>query len=131
MHSPLPEGEAGTRTKFARHLRQNSTNAESILWYHLRNRLFKNYKFRRQEPVKNFIVDFIYYEQRLIIELDGGQHAENKNIQADEQRTKILESLDYRVLRFWNNDITQDISNVLELIYRTLNTKKQIKHNSQ
>ena len=100
--------------QFARLLRKNSTIAERKLWYRLRSRNFLNLKFRRQEPVGNFIVDFICYEKKLIIELDGGQH--NEFNEKDIIRTKILEQDGYKVLRFWNNEVIKNIDGVLTVI---------------
>lgn len=104
---------------FARKLRKGHTDPESILWYHLRDRRFLGYKFRRQMPVRNFIIDFVCVEKQLVIELDGGQHAEN--IAYDENRTKILNDVGFTVLRFWNNQILMDLENVLDEIYEWLN----------
>ncbi|MBT3393437.1 MAG: endonuclease domain-containing protein [Elusimicrobiaceae bacterium] len=103
----------------ARNLRKTSTNAENVLWFLLKNRQIKNYKFRRQHPIKKYIVDFVCIEKALIIELDGGQHNEN---QKDIVRTKFLESLNFRVLRFWNNEVLQNPEGVLIKIMETLNT---------
>ena len=71
-------------------------------------------KFKRQKPIGIYIVDFVCLEQKLIIELDGGQHAEN--VDYDEARTKFLESVGYKVLRFWNNQVLQEMESVLEAI---------------
>ena len=101
----------------ARKLRTESTDAEQHLWYYLRaHRL--GYKFKRQVPMGHFIVDFICYEGRLIIELDGGQHQERQSY--DAQRTEILISKRFRVLRFWNHEVLQNTTNVLEVICKTL-----------
>ncbi len=86
------------KKKFAKKFRKNATDVESILWYHLRNRNFLGYKFRRQMPIGNFIVDFVCIEKQLIVELDGGQHAET--IQYDQRRTKTLNAIGYQILRF-------------------------------
>jgi very-short-patch-repair endonuclease len=105
--------------QFARLLRKNSTIAERKLWYRLRSRNFLNLKFRRQEPVGEFIVDFICYEKKLIIELDGGQH--NENEANDIKRTKKLEMEGYKVLRFWNTDVINSINGVLTVIKENCN----------
>src|SRR5579864_8634919 len=86
----------------ARDLRQDATAAERRLWSALRDRRLRGYRFRRQHPIGNCIVDFACTQHRLIIEADGGQHADNEN---DRRRTAWLESEGWRVLRFWNNDI--------------------------
>ena len=100
----------------ARELRKNSTPHEQMLWRLIRNRNFKNYKFRRQYPIGNYIVDFICREKRLIIELDGGQHNEENNINYDKLRTEFLNNMGYKILRIWNNDIENNIEGVMSKI---------------
>ncbi len=103
--------------QYARDLRKNSTDAESRLWFFLRaNRL--GFKFKRQVPIKRFIVDFVCHEKRLIIELDGGQHQTNQVY--DKQRTIELNRCGFQVLRFWNNDVLRETNIVLEVIYKAL-----------
>jgi len=84
----------------ARELRKNQTDVETKLWSRLRGRQVAGAKFRRQYPIGHFIADFCCYEQRLVVELDGGQHAEARTL--DQRRTDFLVSQGYRVLRFWN-----------------------------
>ena len=98
----------------AKSLRSNQTDAEMQLWYHLRAHRFVGLKFKRQKPIGAYIVDFVCIERKLILELDGGQHAEN--VGYDERRTKFLESEGYQVLRFWNNQVLQEMDSVLEVI---------------
>jgi very-short-patch-repair endonuclease len=88
---------------FKKSLRKLQTDAERVLWYRLRNRNFQNYKFRRQHILCGYIVDFLCLEKKLIIELDGGQHAETNEY--DSARTLKLETDGFQVLRFWNNEI--------------------------
>ncbi len=102
----------------ARMLRKNSTNAENLLWKHLRAHRLSGYKFKRQQIIEPYIVDFICLEAKLIIEADGGQHLEQT--EADRKRTEYLESLGYEIIRFWNNDILTDIATVLEQINNRL-----------
>lgn len=102
----------------ARNLRRNSTDAEMKLWQLLRNRRFDGYKFRRQYWIQNYIVDFVCLEKRLIVELDGGQHTEQTCY--DKKRSQYLESLEFKVLRFWNDEIFNDTDEVVEEIYRNL-----------
>jgi very-short-patch-repair endonuclease len=102
----------------ARALRQRLTDAEKLLWRHLRNRGLGGWKFRRQYPVGSFIVDFICVEKNLVIEVDGGQHAENEAL--DLQRSAHLNKMGYRVLRFWNNEVLQETEAVLEAIFAIL-----------
>ena len=104
--------------KRARGLRKNQTDAEKRLWSHLRNRQLSGCKFRRQHEIGNYIVDFICLEKKLIIELDGGQHA--NQIRYDSQRTTILESLGYTVIRFWDNEVLTKTQNILEAIHKIL-----------
>ena len=101
-----------------RYLRKNQTDAEKLLWRHLRNRQIANSKFRRQHEIGSYIVDFICIEQLLIIEIDGGQHAEQ--ITYDAKRTAYLETQGYNVIRFWNNDVINDMDAVLNKIYEIL-----------
>jgi len=106
--------------RFKKSLRKSQTDAESILWYHLRNRNFQNHKFRRQHILCGYIVDFVCLEKKLVIELDGGQHAEK--IAYDSARTIKLEADGFQVLRFWNNEIFNNMDSVLETIYEAFNT---------
>ena len=98
----------------SRQLRKNMTPQERKLWYIIKNRQFNGYRFRRQFPLGQYIVDFICREKKIIIEIDGGQHNEIKNIQYDNERTEYLISEGYKVLRFWNNDIDKNIGGVYE-----------------
>ena len=100
--------------KNARKLRKNSTRAESLLWSKLRARQIEGIKFRRQQTIRNFIVDFVSFEKRIIIELDGGQHAQAKK--KDSKRDKLLTENGFTVLRFWNNDIFKNLEGVLEVV---------------
>jgi len=102
----------------ARMLRRNSTDAEQLLWYHLRAHRMAGYKFKRQVIIGPYIVDFVCFEARLVIEADGGQHVEQAV--DDKRRTALLESKGFRVIRFWNHDILQNIDSVLEDIHKQL-----------
>ncbi len=99
---------------FAKELRRNSTEAERKLWSSLRARQMEGLKFRRQQPLNNYIVDFICFERKLIIEVDGGQH--KINIDQDIKRDNYFKNQGYRVLRFWNNEVLGNIDGVLEVI---------------
>ncbi len=88
------------------------TDAEIMLWQKLRKRQICSCKFRKQSPIGRYIVDFVCNKKKLIIEIDGGQHAENEEY--DKQRTEWLESQGYTVVRFWNTDVLQNIDGVLE-----------------
>lgn len=102
----------------ARDLRRNMTEAEHVLWDRLRRRQLRGVRFRRQAVLGNYIVDFVCLENRLIIELDGGQHTLQRGY--DAQRTDWLESQNFRVLRFWNSDVAEDLDGVLEAIWNAL-----------
>ena len=102
----------------ARELRKNPAEAERKLWKYLRLRQLGGYKFRRQQPLGSYIVDFVYLEKKLIVELDGGQHSIQINY--DAKRTEWLETHGFRVLRFWNNDVLEEIEIVKELIAKEL-----------
>ena len=101
-------------TSYAKTLRQNSTDAEKILWRHLRAKQMEGIKFRRQQPIEGYVVDFVSLEKRLIIELDGGHHA----VIGDEDvvRDRCLSCNGFKVLRFWNHDVMQNREGVLETI---------------
>lgn len=98
----------------ARHLRTHSTDAERVLWRHLRAYRLRGHKFRRQAPIGRYIVDFVCFEMRLVIELDGGQHAERTKYESD--RTAWLRRQGFRVLRFWNTDVLNNLEGVREVI---------------
>ena len=94
------------RTVRARQLRKNLTDAEQGLWNIIRNRQVSGYRFRRQAPIGPYIIDFVCFENRLVIEVDGGQHLERADY--DAERTAWLESAGFRVVRFWNNQVLQE-----------------------
>jgi very-short-patch-repair endonuclease len=105
------------KTTWARRLRLNSTNVELRLWNRLRSRAIDGYKFVLQEPIGPYVVDFVCRERRLIIEVDGGQHADNVR---DRIRDQWLTERNYRVMRFWNNDVLSNMDGVLEVIANAL-----------
>ncbi len=105
-------------TGTARRLRSDSTDAERQLWYRLRGRRLEGFKFRRQFAIGSYVVDFACLERKLIVELDGGQHAEQ--IDHDELRTRLLEARRFRVLRFWNDEALRETEAVLEVILSEL-----------
>ena len=110
-------GYTGETLSKAQRLRREMTDAERRLWSALRNRQVDGAKFRRQQPIGPFIVDFVCHERRLIIEADGGQYAENGR---DGSRTAFLESKGYRVLRFWNDDVLTNVDGVAGVIAAAL-----------
>ena len=105
-------------TPLARTLRRNATDVEAKLWQHLKGRQLEGAKFRRQLPIARFVADFACEEVRLVVELDGGQHAERA--EHDRNRSEILEAHGYTVLRFWNSDVTENLDGVLEEIRRAI-----------
>ena len=106
--------------KFAKKMRSNMTEEEAKLWSILRAKRFYGYKFKRQVIIGDYIVDFLCPEKKLIVEVDGSQHNESNEIEYDNQRTIYLNSLGYKVLRFWNNDVNQNIDGVCEVIKKSL-----------
>jgi very-short-patch-repair endonuclease len=102
----------------ARSLRETPTDAESLLWYHLRDRRMADHKFRRQRPIGPYFADFACLEAKLIVELDGGQHVEAAAY--DENRTRFMQAQGYRVLRFWNNEVLTQTDAVRERILQAL-----------
>jgi len=120
---PLSWGKArmgGMDYNKARTLRKNLTDAERILWKHLRLRQFEGHKFRRQQPIGKYIVDFVCFEKKVIIEVDGGQHSEQ--VGYDSERDEQLGRQGFRVLRFWNIQVTQEIDAVKETIMKALSS---------
>jgi very-short-patch-repair endonuclease len=103
----------------ARQLRRDQTEAEKRLWACLRSRQLSGFKFRCQFVIGPFITDFCCFEQQLVVELDGGQHASNTD--HDEARSDFLRSRGYKVLRFWDNEVFENIDGVLQRIAQTLN----------
>ena len=100
---------------FARGLRRGQTQAESLLWAKLRRKRFQGCRFRRQHAIGRYIVDFVCVGRGVVVELDGGQHAENVKV-GDEKRDMFLQTKGYRVLRFWNNEVLTNMEGVLEAI---------------
>ncbi len=110
-------------TVLAKVLRQNLTDAERALWYRIRAQRLVGLKFKRQEPMGRYIVDFVCHESKLIIELDGGQHADQ--VLADTLRTRFLESRGYHVLRFWNDEVLKNMEVVLEVVLSQASLRRQ------
>jgi len=108
----------GNRLRYARRMRRLPTDAEMRLWRNFRAGRLAGYKFRRQQPIGRYIVDFVCFEKRLVIEVDGGQHLDAQL--SDASRTKWLESEGFQVLRFWNDDVLLRTHSVLEAVLRAL-----------
>ena len=103
-------------TPVAKKLRRPLTEAERKLWERLRDRRLDGLKFRRQTPIAGYVADFVCMDARLIVELDGGQHAEPEQEVADKERTRTLEAAGFLVIRFWNNDVMARTTAVLDAI---------------
>jgi len=110
-------GRNDKTVRIARRLRVNQTDAKIVLWNRIRNRQIDGHKFVRQEPILGYICDFVCRERRLIVEVDGGQHNESA---ADAIRDRRLIEEDYKVLRFWNNDVLGNAEGVLTAIQAEL-----------
>jgi very-short-patch-repair endonuclease len=118
-------GRGGRKSEIlarAKALRRAQTPQEKTLWQELRAHRFSGFKFRRQQPFDMYIVDFICHAEKLIIELDGSQHGDDKAMQYDTQRTAYFAKSGYRILRFWNAEFDRERLGVLETIYATLTT---------
>jgi very-short-patch-repair endonuclease len=107
-------------TERARSLRKAQTDAESKLWYYLRAKRFYDLKFKRQEPIGPYYVDFVCRTKKIIIELDGGHHAEEFQKEYDDVRTQYLESRDYKVIRFWNAEVFENPEGVLQTLHEEI-----------
>ncbi|WP_342585819.1 MULTISPECIES: endonuclease domain-containing protein, partial [unclassified Mesorhizobium] len=109
MRQPVRPSHRG----FARSMRAHATKAETMLWQALRNRQLNGLKFKRQVPLDGFILDFVCFEARLIIEVDGSQHADS---QGDVVRDRHFEAHSFRILRFWNEEVERNLDAVCEAI---------------
>ena len=107
--------------KLVKDLRKNQTLPEQIFWHKIRARRFSNYKFRRQVQIGNYIVDFVCYEKNLIVELDGREHLTDESLEYDKIRTEYLQSRGFRVLRYFNKDVFNNIDNVVLDLWNNLN----------
>ena len=108
---------SNTRQTFSKLLRRNMTDAEKLLWYHLRGHRLNGAKFKRQQPLGDYIVDFVSFEKKLVIEVDGGQHLESESHIG---RDAWLQGHGFRILRFWNNEVLGETGSVLEKILKYL-----------
>jgi very-short-patch-repair endonuclease len=113
-------GRTDSRVVRARQLRRAMTNAERKLWWHLKRLPNENAYFRRQATIGQYYADFACHHHRLVIEVDGGGHAGDQQIVADASRTAFLNSRGYRVLRFWNNEVFNQIDGVMSTIHQAL-----------
>ena len=111
--------------EFAKTMRSNATDAENLMWQLLRAKRFMNLKFRRQHVIAPYIVDFYCHELGLVIELDGSQHGTDDAIEYDTERTKFLEVLGLKVVRYWNHDVLGRTDVVLEDLWWRCSELKQ------
>jgi very-short-patch-repair endonuclease len=107
-------------TRAAKELRRRQTETEKRLWFKLRDNQACGVKFRRQEPIGKYIVDFVNYENKLIIEVDGNHHTETEVKINDADRTRWLKSEGFKILRFWNSEIMRNLEKVIEKIKENL-----------
>lgn len=114
------------RVPRARRLRRDMTDAEKKLWWHLRRVPIENTHFRRQATIGRYFADFACHEKRLVIEIDGGGHATEEQAAADATRTAYLRAQGYRVLRFWNHEVLNDIDAVMLAIYSALQEQAHV-----
>jgi len=103
-------------TELGRKLRHDETPAERVLWQRIRDRQIEGIKFRRQQPIGDYIVDFMSCDRKLIIEIDGGQHNEDLALGQDEIRTRWLTNRGYHLMRFWNNEVLGNLDGVMARI---------------
>ncbi len=130
QHNSSPFGEKGEagggcdrqlQVERARAMRKNPTEAEKKLWMVLRGKNLEGYKFRRQHPIGPYIVDFCCLKNKLVIEVDGGQHLDQQK--EDHQRTSFLESRGFHVLRFWNDEVLNRMDDVCDHIVQALHER--------
>ena len=117
-------------TDSGRELRHRGTPAERVLWSKLRNKQLNGVKFRRQQPLGDYIVDFVSFDKKLILEIDGGQHNEEGILNRDEIRTTWLDSQGFRVVRFWNNEVLENLEGVLLKIQAAVDARSPSLSNS-
>jgi very-short-patch-repair endonuclease len=116
-HRPVAKRNRG----HARQLRHDATDAETAMWRLLRHRRLAGFKFRRQVPFRSFILDFVCFDSKIIVEIDGSQHFESER---DQRRDAALAEQGFRVLRYWNNDVLQRSTSVLEDLLAHLTNAK-------
>jgi very-short-patch-repair endonuclease len=120
MFAVARPSEKSLANETARFLRKRLTSQEVKLWVRLREWKRLGFHFRRQAPIGPYIVDFVSFRSRLVIEADGGQHGMSKGVESDRSRDDFLRSQGFQVLRFWNSDIDANLEGVLETIFSAL-----------
>jgi very-short-patch-repair endonuclease len=116
-HRPVTKRNRG----FAKAMRRDATDVETAMWRLLRDRRMAGFKFRRQVPFQNYILDFVCFERKVVIETDGSQHFESKR---DQEKDLALAGEGFRVLRYWNNDVLQRPTSVLDDIFAHLTDER-------
>jgi len=116
----FPMGESRIQIALARKFRQSQADAEKALWARLKNKQLESVKFRRQQPLGLYIVDFVSFERKIIVGVDGGHHNEGEAKKRDEKRAAWLKKNGCQVLRFWNNELLMNMEGVLEKIEEAL-----------
>jgi very-short-patch-repair endonuclease len=127
VRSDCGEPAGGGLLQRARYLRKHPTEAEYRLWFALRALKPLGFHFRRQAPIGNYIADFVCHRAKVIVEIDGAQHGEPENALRDERRTEFLDSRGYRVLRFWNVEVTEGLEEVVATILRAAPTRRALR----
>ena len=128
MPSDASTEKRDRRVPRARNLRRQSTDAEKKLWWHLRHLPIERSHFRRQATIGPYYADFACHRSRIVIEIDGGQHADDRQAARDAKRTAHLNSRGYRVLRFWNNEVLTNVEGVMAVILATIDVTAQSPH---
>jgi len=118
----MADSRRDPRTVNARRLRRDTTPAEKRLWQHLKQMELPGGHFRRQAPMGPYFADFVHFGIKLVIELDGGQHGLPEAAAHDARRTAYLEAQGFRVLRFWNHELTDNLDGVVETIFRAVHS---------
>ena len=121
---PFYFGAKPVGLRLAGNLRRNMTNAEKLLWEYLRNRKIDGFRFRRQHPIGEFVPDFFCYELMLVIELDGEIHNSKTQSERDDERTKKLNKLGIKVIRFSNKEVENKITQVISQIRKNIQDVK-------
>ena len=117
-------GQAAMANEIARRLRKTMTPQEVKLWVHLRALKEQGFHFRRQVPREGFIADFACLKAKLVVEVDGAQHGQPANMQRDAERDAKLAGAGFKVLRFWNNEVNENLDGVIETIYREAEARR-------
>jgi very-short-patch-repair endonuclease len=119
----MPNRSSAKKVAQSRRLRREATDAERLLWWALRGLKARGYHFRRQAPFESYILDFVEHGHRLVIEVDGSQHASAENRLRDERRDEVLRHRGYKVFRVWNNEVTKNLDGVIDTVLHLTPTR--------